>query len=117
MIGKIRNIITKSEIEKIITDTQKSDIEWIEDRKFRSASYRELLSNPHPSVLLPLIKAIFKKSLELSDAGKRLTSTDKEAFEASLRYVRDEFSFALGMASTEIDYYIENALGFFPSIT
>ena len=116
LLGKIRNIITKGEIEAIITDVKKNDIEWIDDRKLRSASYRELLANPHPAVLLPLIKGISKKNLELSEIGKKLASTDREAFENSLRYVKDEFAFALGIESAGIDDYIENALGFFPGI-
>lgn len=116
LLGKIRNIVTKGEIETIITDVKKNDIEWIEDRKLRSASYRELLANPHPAVLLPLIKGISKKNLELSEIGKKLASTDRDAFENSLRYVKDEFAFALGIESAGINDYIENALGFFPSI-
>lgn len=116
LLGKMRSIITKDEIEAIITNVNKTDIEWIEDRKLRGASYREFLSTPHPAVLLPLIKAISKKSIELSETGKKLTAADKEAFESSLRYVKDEFAFSLGISANEASQYIENALGFFTSI-
>ncbi len=116
LLGKMRNIITKGEIEAIITDVKKADIEWIDDRKLRSASYREILSNPHPAVLLPLVKGISKKNAELSETGKKLAAADKDAFEISLGYIRDEFAFALGIKANEIKEYIENALGFYPSI-
>ena len=116
LLGKIRSIVTKCEIEAIITDVKKNDIEWIEDRKLRGARYREIFANPHPAVLLPLIKGISKKNLELLELGKKLASADKEAFESSLRYVKDEFAFALGIESAGINDYIEDALGFFPSI-
>ena len=116
LLGRIRDILTKGEIEAVITDVKKTDIEWIEDRKLRSAGYRELLSHPHPATLLPLIKGISKKNAELSEIGKKLAAADKDAFESSLRYVREEIAFALGIGVNEANQYIENALGFFPSI-
>ena len=116
LLEKIRHILTKGEIEALITDVRKTDIEWIEDRKLRSADYRELLSRPHPATLLPLIKGISKKSAELSEIGKKLAVTDKSAFESSLRYISEEIAFALGIGINEASQYIENALGFFPSI-
>lgn len=115
LIGKIRAILSSDEITKAIDEADKSPFEWIEDRKQRALRYKELLSAPHPTVLLPAIKLIIKKHSELAEAGKKLCAIDKDTYEAALRFVKEEFTFSLGN-SEKAQEYIEKAIGALASI-
>ena len=111
LLGRIRSIITKDEIDAIIRDTKTAEFVWIEDRKQRSAHYRELLSAPHPAVLLPLMKSIATKKAELAELGKKLAAVDRDTYEISLRFVKDEFAFALNYTERDAIEHITRALG------
>ena len=115
LLDKIRNTVTEKEIIKITQDTKIGNVEWIDDRKQRSAQYRKLLSSPHPSELLPVIKSIEKKKSELAEVGKKLSAADKEMLDASLCLVKDEFAFAL--KPDKATKYIADAIGYIPSQT
>lgn len=111
LLGKIRKIITKDEIDAIIREVKTTEIVWIEDRKQRSAHYRELLSAPHPAFLLPLMKSIATKKAELTELGKKLAAVDRDTYEISLCFVKDEFAFALNRKEPDVIEYITRALG------
>ena len=113
LIARMRAPISAGEIDVLISD--KSAHEWIDDRKQRGAYFRELLSVPHPSALLPVLKAIIKKHAELTELGKKLSAIDRETFESAMKFVKDEFAFAL-CDEEKANEYIEKALGKIPNI-
>lgn len=116
LLSRMRTPITAAELETIVTNAKNSDCEWIEDRKQRSTHYRELLMNPHPSLLLPTVKIISKKYTELAEMGKKLSAADREAFESAMRFIKDEFAFSLDNNTEKAHEYIEMAIGTIPHI-
>ena len=116
LISRMRAPITHSELKAIVSQAQNTECEWIEDRKERNAKYKELLSNPHPSILLPVVKAISKKHEQLTEIGKKLAAADRETFETAIRFIKDEFAFSLNNDTQKAYEYIEKAIGKIPHI-
>ncbi len=115
LMGKIRDIISPGEIDDIVAGKSEIDCEWIEDRKQRTAHYKELFTFPHPAKLLPEIKLILRKKEEVLQNGKKQCAIDRDAFENALRFIREEFTFTLNSAEKALEL-IETAIGATPTV-
>ena len=111
LLSRMRPPITLGELESIVKATEGSECEWIEDRKQRNLAFKENLANPHPAILLPIVKIILKKNAELRENGKKLSAADRDTFETAIRFIKDEFSFLLDGNNEKAEEYIKRAIG------
>lgn len=92
---KIRNIISKKDIEKLIEKIP--EIELIDtDKKYLEATYRQLLQNGTHEDLIRIIKTTYLNNQERIANKKKLIETDKNYFELAEECLYEEFSIALG---------------------
>lgn len=110
LLNKLRPILTKEETTDLLATAHECVSEWIEDRKARALSFRETIQQSQPKPLLSLIHCVCHRRDELISQNKKLSSADREAMEAALKAVCEEFSFSLTLPREEILEQIETAL-------
>lgn len=101
----IRKIITKQEIEELVTRIPKIEVESIYDFKARAKKYEELLKSGETEKLVILLKMIYKHKKE----NKNLTVADKEISKAAEKLLFDELGYVLNLNSNEVEKYLFKA--------
>lgn len=105
--NKIRDLITKEELETIIK--QIPNIPLIEtDEKFIEAEYKSLLTNPSHEDLIKIIKTTYLRNKMRLDNNKKTTDKDTKYFELAEEYLYNEFSVVLGYDYEQTKNYIIN---------
>ena len=111
LVSKMRKILTKEEIDRIIFLIDKEKIEWIDDKKERSIYFNEIIRKDDTIELLRLASCIYLKRAELIENGKKLLASDFNILEHIEKLVVNEFSFVLGIDTTNVGDYIKEKLG------
>ncbi len=111
LFSRLRPVLTKEEIREILTSHLKRPVEWDDNRKQRSASFRDMLAKGDLGELLSMIRCICLKTRELTANKRKLSTADQEALQGAKRIVRGEFSFSLGIRPDEVTDYIRSVLG------
>ena len=107
--GKIRDLITKEEIENLINKIPNIDIITTED-KFIENEYKKLLNNGSHEDLIKIIKTTYLRNKERLDNNKKIAEKDKNYFELAEEYLYNEFSIVLEKTLEETKNYIINAV-------
>ena len=97
LLSRLRPVLAKQEITEILSKPLACESPWVEDKKLRAATFRELIVGNHIPTLLSLIKCLCEKRDELTAQNKKMLSADREALNTSLKAVCDEIAFALGL--------------------
>lgn len=110
LTSKMRYIISKEEIDAVISGSQGKEIKWVDDKNARSAVFSSILKSGIPEELLLAIRCIYKRKLELAELGKKLSASDENVLITAEKLVREEFAYALEIAECEVADYIHNKL-------
>ena len=107
LLQKMRPVLTPDEIDAIIVSVKNENMDWIDDRKLRSAYFQEVLSRRDERELLMLIACLYLKDHENE---KGISSTDAQVWKKAESIIQDEFAFSLHIQSDEIGSYIRSKL-------
>lgn len=103
----IRNIITKKEVKKIITEIPNISPVNTNDKNLENI-YKELLtSNTHEN-LIKIIKTTYLRNKERIDNNKKTTDKDTYYFNLAEKYLYEEFGIVLNKTFDEVKEYIIN---------
>ncbi len=108
---KIRHILSKSEIESIISTTKGEKIPWNSDKNARKIEFSQIVRSNNFRQIFMMLKTIYDEKKSLEQRGKKLFSADEKAFNEGERLVRQEFSIVLDMNENEVDDYLRNCFG------
>lgn len=103
--GKIRDLITKEEIEVLIKKTPSLPTVKTDD-KFIESEYKKLLNNKNHEDLIKIIKTTYLRNKKRLDNNKKLAEKDKNYFELAEEYLYNEFAIALNKTYAETKEYI-----------
>ena len=104
---KIRNLISKDEVNEIINDI--SSIEVIDtEEKFLESEYKRLLTNGTPLDLIKLIKTIYLRNKERVQNKKRIMDKDKDYIDKAEELLYNEFSIVLDLSFEDTREFINN---------
>lgn len=104
---KIRNLISKDEVNEIINDM--SSIEVIDtEEKFLESEYKRLLTNGTPLDLIKLIKTIYLRNKERVQNKKRIMDKDKDYIDKAEELLYNEFSIVLDLSFEDTREFINN---------
>lgn len=110
LCGKMRYVYTKTQLEQVLTDVKVNSLAWIDDRKNRLNTFRDMLHNGDMTTHILLVSCIYEKKKLLDAAGKRLSDADDGILRSAERMVSEEFAWALGITKNEVSSYILNYL-------
>lgn len=103
--GKIRALITKEEINNLISKMPSLSIITTDD-KFIESEYKKLLSNNTHEDLIRIIKTTYLRNKARLDNNKKIAEKDKTYFELAEEYLYNEFSIVLDKSYDETKEYI-----------
>lgn len=103
--GFLRDLITKKDIDKLISKIK--DIEVIKslDRTLEN-EYRMLLNSGTHEDLIRIIKTTYLRNLARVEQKKKIGDKDQHYFELAEKYLYQEFSIVLGKSFEETKKYV-----------
>lgn len=109
--SQMRHILTKEEIEGVITGVENDDNLWIDDTKERAHIFGDILQGGDRGKILLMIKelSLYKKKLE--NDKRKLYASDAKLLSSAEKIITEEFSFVLGIGREEVIPYILNKIG------
>ena len=107
LCAKMHPLRTKEEIDRMLDEAaQDEEMEWIPERKQRSAEFRRILAGGDAQTLLRMIHCILRQEAALGERGKRLSAMDDNARKDAARMLDEEFGFSLGLTPEQASVYI-----------
>lgn len=110
LMSKLRNLMTKDEIDSLLMGMRDKEFQWETDRRFRTENFHEILAQGVTQELLLMIRCLYIRKNELAETGKKLPVTDVNTLKAAEKLVEEEFSYVLGIKKENVAEYIRNLL-------
>lgn len=82
----------------------------IENEKQREQKYKEAIRDNDPTMLVGIIKTMYKRKLKRSEQGKKSTAMDERYFKLAEDHLYEELAFALGKKKSEMCEFIKNTI-------
>ena len=95
-LGYLRDLISKEEIDNIITKIPTIDVIVSDDNRLE-AEYKNLLSEGTHENLVKIIKTTYLRNKDRIDNKKKISDKDNHYFELAEKYLYNEFSIVLNM--------------------
>ena len=102
---RMRPVLTREEIDAIISSVKNQQMPWPADRKVRMNQFQQILSRRDTRELLLLASCLHKRKTE-----KGLPTSEIDILHKVEGMVEQEFSFALQINRAEIGQYIRDRL-------
>ena len=106
-LSKLRPILTREEIDHLLSTKQINDNVWIDDESQRKQYYRQLLVEGRCDDMLNMIRALHIHKQEQLSSGKKFHISDANFLKDAEKVVYSEFSIVLGIPYDQIETYIE----------
>lgn len=110
LIGRMHPLLSREEIDLLLSSADEVRMEWPEDRNERAALCRGVLCGGDRKELVRLLCCLMRRKVERIDMGKRLSSMDENFLQECVRLVQEEFSMVLGIPAREVGPYIQERL-------
>lgn len=110
LVGKIRRVLSKEEIEELILSIPDEKTEWLADDTRRREEYKKTLSSGDIKRIIGVTKAIYSERERRKDTGKRLGLQDEVLLERAESLLCDEFAQGLGIKPSEVITFISAKL-------
>lgn len=110
LVSKMRELMTKDEINAMLVRMKDRTLEWENDVRFRTESFHEILNNGVNQDLILMIRCLHRKRQELVQLGKKLPARDSNTLKTAERLVEEEFAHVLHIKCEEVSDYIRDVL-------
>ncbi len=110
LLARMCPLLTREEIDTLLTDVDTVKVAWIDDRNARAMLYRSIIGSGDRKELVRLLACLMRKKQERLTIGKRLSSMDENFLQECVRLVQEEFSMVLGIPANEVGLYIQERL-------
>lgn len=111
LMARLRPLLTKEEIDEILSCVAQADIPWTEDRGERATQFRAIINGGDRRQILRLVRCLYEKKQEKLAAGKKLSAADEAFLQECIRLVEEEFVRALGIPAGQVGEYIRERVG------
>lgn len=105
---KMREVLSKEDIEELINLIPNIETEWINDDKTRSEHFKTMLKSGDCEELIALIRTIYLNKKDRKSLGKKLYKVDDEIMQAAEKLLNEEVAFVLGIDSKAVPKYISS---------
>ena len=108
LMSRMRPVPTQDEIDRLLAGVREDRLPWIEDRKQRLDTFRDILCRSDERELLLLARCLYEKSLE---SARGLPSTDAQILKKAEAVISQTFAFSLRIDKQQVGGYIRRKLG------
>lgn len=110
-LSKVRTIITREELDQLLSDDAVTSDAWIADENRRKQRYRELICSGDRCALIAMVRTLHHHKREQAAAGKKFHLCDENFLRDAQKLLDSEFSIVLNMSPAEIGAYMEKLIG------
>ncbi len=111
LMARLRPLLTKDEIDDILSCVTQTDIPWTEDRAERATQFRAIIGGGDRRQIVRLVRCLYEKKQEKLAAGKKLSAADEAFLQECIRLIEEEFVLALGISAEQVGDYIRERIG------
>lgn len=108
--GQIRDVITKEEAERLISQLPEIEIIGVSNEKQREGLYKEALLHNQCKEWIALIKTSYGRNKERLLAGKKTINVDERYMSIAEKFLYGELAVALDMPRDKVMDYVKRHL-------
>lgn len=109
--SKMRDILSKAEIDAIIEDMPNETNIWIENEAVRKIKYKEIITGGDRRELFRLIKTLYEHRINQENNGKKMHMTDERFMKDAEKILYDEIAHVVGIEHNAVVKYIADKIG------
>ncbi len=96
LLKKMHKLMTKEEVQGIISEFNSLTAEWIDHDKLRADFFKKTLESGDRRKIAGMIHTLLLKKQEVTEKGKKLRAADEALLSQGEKTLLEEFSFVLG---------------------
>ena len=109
-LSKLRPVLTRDELESILTSDATHMDCWIPSENLRKLKYRELINNADCAALLAMIRVLYKHREDQLSAGRKFHLCDENFLRDAKKMLSSEISLVLELQRPDALAYIEKMI-------
>lgn len=102
----MRRILSKEEVNELITEITEIEELWIESDKMREQCYKDCIRSCDSREWIRIIKTLYRRRQQRTAKGKKITATDEKYLRLAEDNLYTEFSIPLQIPKDEMEAYI-----------
>ena len=107
-VSKIRPLLTKEELDALLTSDQIDEDIWIANENDRRQKYRQIIVEGDRCNLLRIVRTLRKHKDEMLQSGKKFHVTDANFLKDAEKTLYSELSIVLNIEYNKVSDYINN---------
>jgi len=107
-LKKMNPLLSRSELEMLLTECRSSDGSWIADENQRKLRYRELISSGDRRALVIMVHTLRLYKQQQVEQGKKFHLCDENFLRDAEKLLCSEFSVVLELSREETAGYLRN---------
>lgn len=109
LVGQMQPLLNADEISAVVVKAKDmTPLEWIEDNRARSESYKKILSSSDRALMIAMIETVYRTGLRREEEGKKNYIADENIMKKAQKIISEEFSIVLGIPENEVSELIKN---------
>lgn len=110
LVGKMKRLMTQSQIDEIICEVSEQDPDWNVDDVMRKEAYKTAISLGNIRDILVLLKSIWIHSIIQSNKGRKLHIMDEVYLREAEKIIREEISTVVGVEQDDVIPYLKDKI-------
>lgn len=107
---KMKNVISKEEVEQLIGTMPEEEIIWIDDDNQRKEKFTDIVRHGDRHELIRLLKSLHHKQKEKLASGRKFHSADERIMKDAEKILFEEFALALKIKPEDVVTFISQSL-------
>ena len=104
--SKMRDIISRQELDELICNIPNEECIWIENEPLRKIKYKEIITGGDRRDMFRLVKTLYRHRINQENSGKKMHMTDERFMKDAEKILYDEIAHVFGMEHREVANYI-----------
>lgn len=110
LVGKMKRLMTQSQIDKIISEVSEQQPHWNVDDVTRKEAYKTAISLGNIGDILFLLKSIWIHSVIQNNKGRKLHIMDEMYLREAEKIIREEISTVVGVEQDAVIPYLKEKI-------
>ncbi len=110
-VAKLRPILSRKELDKLISSKDADQDAWIADENQRKQHYRELINSGDRAALIAMVRTLHRQRSVQIAAGKKFHLCDENFLKDAEKLLSAEFALVLDIHPNEVGKYICDTIG------